>query len=157
MTKFPDIPHENDEPVLTVHTSRQFSLPVKKSDLQELILLVENQEEITFSQVELVYVDEDEIVEINTKYLNRDYVTDIISFNYGDPSEDLTNKIEGTLYCCAPRIIEQSRDLELDVKEEFYRIFLHGLLHLAGYDDSTARQKKIMTKLENEYLDQLEL
>lgn len=152
MTTFPDFPGESSESVLSVHNPSHFELPVKKSVLERLLQLVETEEKVTFSLVEVVYVDEENIIEINKEYLDRDYVTDIISFNYED---EPGNSIEGTLYCCAPRIAEQSGEMETDAEQEFYRIFIHGLLHLVGYEDSTTEEKEAMTKLENHYLEHL--
>ena len=154
MTTFPDFPEESHKSVLSLFNPSEFELPVQESVLQKLLQVIEQEESIRFRQVELVYVDEQGIVEINQEYLDRDYVTDIISFSYHEAQKD---SIEGTLYCCAPRIAAQSEEVESDVKEEFYRIFIHGLLHLAGYDDSTADEKEAMTKLENHYLEQLSI
>ena len=152
MTTFPDFPDESNESVLSVHNPSQFYLPVENTVLENLLQIIEKEEDVIFSHVELVYVDEEGIVEINKEYLDRDYVTDIISFNYEDDPE---KGIEGTLYCCAPRIAEQSGEVESDTEQEFYRIFIHGLLHLAGYDDSSPKEKNTMTRLENHYLEQL--
>ncbi len=124
-------------------------LPVSSEELNQLMAIVENGEKITFEQLEAVYVDEDEIVRINSEFLGRDYITDIITFRYDEESPDA---IEGTLYCCAQRITEQSRELEQDLKTEFIRVFIHGLIHLAGYDDQTPEDKKQMTLLEDRYL-----
>lgn len=159
MTTFPDFPDLPDETVLSVNNPSRFDLPVNQDTLEKILHLIEAGENVKFQLVELVYVNEEGIVEINQKYLERDYVTDIISFNYNDEVEktDSSKKsIEGTLYCCAPRIEEQSREMESDPKQEFYRIFVHGLLHLAGYDDTSTEEKETMTQLENHYLEQLD-
>lgn len=157
MTTFPDFPNLPDETVLSVNNPSEYDLPVTQECLEELLHLIETGEDIKFQLVELVYVDEEGIVEINKKYLERDYVTDIISFNYEDePSDSIEKGIEGTLYCCAPRIAEQSDEVESNPEQEFYRIFIHGLLHLAGYNDSSPEEKETMTRLENHYLEQLE-
>lgn len=155
MTTFPDFPDESSKSVLSIYNPSHFDLPVKNSVLERLLQLVETEEMVTFSLVEVVYVDEESIVKINKEYLDNDYVTDIISFNYNNYEDEPGNGIEGTLYCCAPRIAEQSGELESDTEQEFYRIFVHGLLHLAGYDDSTPKEKKSMTQLENHYLEHL--
>jgi rRNA maturation RNase YbeY len=158
MTTFPEFPDLPNETVLSVNNTSEYDLPVTQETLEELLHLIETGEDVIFLLVELVYVDEENIVEINQKYLERDYVTDIISFNYHDedePSDSTKKRIEGTLYCCAPRIAEQSVEVESDPQQEFYRIFIHGLLHLAGYNDSLPEEKETMTRLENHYLEQL--
>ncbi|MDZ7720612.1 MAG: rRNA maturation RNase YbeY [Balneolaceae bacterium] len=159
MTTFPEFPDLPEETVLSVNNPSHFDLPVNQKTLETILQLIQKGENVTFQLVELVYVDEKEIVEINKKYLQRDYVTDIISFNYNDdaePSDSSKKSIEGTLYCCAPRIEEQSYEMDSDPEQEFYRIFVHGLLHLAGYEDSSADEKETMTKLENHYLEQMD-
>ena len=150
MALFPDISSGENLPKLSLSNPSEEILPVKDSELEELLLLIEQGEKVTFREVELVYVGEKYITDVNKEYLNRDYVTDIISFRY---DEDEANKaIEGTLFCCAPRIREQSIEQGTAELHEFFRIFIHGLLHLAGYDDQTENDKKTMTRLENKYL-----
>lgn len=139
-----------DQPDIQVFNQTDTSLPFEQSLLSLLAAAVADKENAPFSFVEVVYVDEDEIVRINREHLNRDYVTDIISFHYTDPSSD--QPIEGTLYCCAPRIFEQAEEFGESPKKEFLRIFVHGLLHLVGYEDQSDQQKQTMTEKENTYL-----
>ncbi len=152
MIKFPEPPDSFDnenEPAVSINNPYEFGLPVNELQLNEISAIIEGAEKVQFSRVEVVYVDEQKIIDINREYLNRDYVTDIISFRY---DEHDSNAIEGTLFCCAPRIAEQSSVYSTSHKEEFFRIFIHGLLHLTGYDDQTPAEKKEMTRLEDYYL-----
>lgn len=158
--------HPDSSPLQLFNMSG-ISVPLSRQNYETLIRIVEKNEKIRFSLLELVYVDEQEIIRINKEYLNRSYITDIISFSYDNnlsstdnPLQD-TNEIdkvspsksetslEGTLYCCAQRIIEQSVELNTDQMEEFSRVFIHGLLHLAGYDDQSPEEKRQMTSLED--------
>lgn len=151
MMNFPNPSPESEYPdTLTVHNPSGFGLPLEKKYLKEVLKKIENSEKVSFRYVELVYVDEYKIIEINNTHLGRDYVTDIISFRYDDV--DGGQNIEGTLYCCAPRIAEQSAEFMTSQKEEFSRVFIHGLLHLIGYDDQTEEDKLRMTRLEDQYL-----
>lgn len=151
MTNFPDIPSTNDRR-LTVNNESGETLPFREAELLRLMEMVEECESIRFKEIELVYVDEQEIVRINSEYLDRNYVTDIITFRY---DENTPKAIEGTLYCCSPRIIEQSAEFDDNLKIEYLRVFVHGLIHLAGYDDQTPREKERMTELEDRFLDAL--
>ena len=101
--------------------------------------------------IELVYVDESEIQRINREHLQHDYVTDIITFSYHESDE----AVEATLFCCAPRISAQAGEFGQPEKTEFERVLIHGLLHACGYDDAGKDEKKLMTHLENHYLDRL--
>lgn len=149
MKTFPDLPSAVPEDPLIVLNPEGFDIPVQNNLLIQLFKTIQKRENIKFKKVEVVYVDEPEIVRINKQFLGKDYVTDTISFRY---DEDDDQAIEGTLYECAPRIINQSKEFETEPTTEFYRIFVHGLLHLTGYDDQTLEQKETMNQLEDQYL-----
>lgn len=128
-------------------------IPLTDADFLEITKTVAKGEKKHFSLIELVYVDEKSIVEVNKKYLNRDYVTDIITFPYAESGVDLTSsEIEGTIYMCNQRIREQADELFVDPIEEFRRVYIHGLLHLCGYNDANSDSKNTMTEKENHYL-----
>lgn len=127
-------------------------VPVNREQLLSLLNTLSEGESVEFSLLELVYVDEQEIVRINSDFLDRDYITDIITFRYDEEESDDASGIEGTLYCCAQRIQEQAGEFGSSRQEEFKRIFVHGLLHLCGYDDQDKASKATMTRLENHYL-----
>jgi len=150
MTNFPDIPTEPEKKLIINNESGE-SVPVQEQELLKLLEITEQNESVRFKEIELVYVDEDEIVRINHEFLDRDYITDIITFRYDEDDQ----AIEGTLYCCAPRIAEQSTEFKDDPKTEFLRVFVHGLIHLAGHNDQTPSEKKKMTDLEDQYLNAL--
>ncbi|MDZ7714878.1 MAG: rRNA maturation RNase YbeY [Balneolaceae bacterium] len=124
-------------------------LPISKNDLKGIVSLIESKESIHYSFVEFVFVDEDQIVEINKEHLDREYITDTISFNYEKSQKD---DIEGTVFLCAPRINEQAIEFNQDQRDEFLRVSIHSLLHLIGYEDTEESDQQIMTQKEDEYL-----
>lgn len=128
-------------------------LPLSQSDCQAVASIIMRHEDCSFDFVEVVYVDENEIIRINKEHLERDYITDIISFRYDE--SDTNHNIEGTLFCCAPRISEQAGEFNEPEKKEFQRILIHGLLHLAGHDDQSEEEKNKMTSRENFYLEKV--
>ena len=143
---------------LQILNQTDLSIPFEESEAEMLLSLIQSEHKCSFSFVELVYVDEKEIVRVNKEFLNRDYVTDIISFRYDDDEELTINSnsdIEGSLICCAPRIQEQALEFKQTEKQEFLRILVHGLLHLIGYDDQTPEEKAEMTRLEDHFLSKL--
>lgn len=131
------------------------SLPLSPSDCEAIVSTIMRHEGCSFDFVEVVYVDEDEIVRINREHLERTYVTDIISFRYDDEEPDDREGIQGTLFCCAPRISEQAGEFAEPEKKEFQRILIHGLLHLVGYGDQSEEEKHTMTSRENFYLEHI--
>ncbi|MFH5833099.1 rRNA maturation RNase YbeY [Halalkalibaculum sp. DA3122] len=126
-------------------------VPVNERIARKCISEVARQEACSFSMLELVYVDEETIKEVNIKHLDHDYVTDIITFRYDEDPSSID--IEGTLFCCAQRIAEQAEELGQDEVTEFKRVLIHGLLHLAGYDDRTEEDRLEMRQREDFYLD----
>ncbi|HKK47036.1 MAG TPA: rRNA maturation RNase YbeY [Balneolaceae bacterium] len=135
---------------IQIFNQTHLTLPVSDSTFRKTASIVGKYENREFILLEVVYVDEDEIVRINKEHLKRDYVTDIITFRYDDPDD---GEVEGTLFCCAPRIFEQADELGETPEKEFLRIYIHGLLHLVGYEDKTDPQKQQMTAKENTYLE----
>lgn len=142
-----------EHPILDIFNESQQDVPLKRSEAESILSSISKHENSTFKMVELVYVNEQEIVRLNKKHLDRDYITDIITFRYDDnETEDQKSGIEGTLFCCAPRITEQATQFDEPEEREFKRIFIHGLLHLIGYEDDTDSRKEEMTGLEDKYL-----
>jgi rRNA maturation RNase YbeY len=126
-------------------------VPVTVEEFTSLASEITKGEKKNISWLELVYVDEDGIIEVNKRFLGKSYVTDVITFSYTDDNLSITD-IEGTIYMCNQRIREQSSELNTSEVEEFKRIFVHGVLHLCGYNDETPELKLQMTQLENKYL-----
>jgi len=140
----------DDSHPLQIFNTTDIDLPCTEVDCRKIFEFVAEHEQADFELVETAYVNEAEIIRINKEFLKRNYVTDIISFRYDE--HETANDIEGTLYCCLPRIIEQAAEYNQSSEKECLRILVHGLLHLIGYDDQTEDEKKEMTRLENLYL-----
>lgn len=138
---------------IEIFNQTDYALPLSEKDCQTIVSRIRCLEECSFEFVEVVYVTEDEIIRINREHLKRNYITDIISFRYDE--SDNNDNIEGTLFCCASRIREQAREFNESEKKEFQRIFIHGLLHLVGYNDQSEEEKNQMTSRENFYLDRI--
>ncbi|MFO7845511.1 MAG: rRNA maturation RNase YbeY [Balneolaceae bacterium] len=151
MTKFPDSFRNSPSEKIELFNPSGLPVPISPADAEVVLSAVESGEKISFASIELVYTNEEGIVDINKTYLQRDYVTDIISFRYDE--EPGNQAIEGTLYCCAPRITEQSAEFGTSPLQEYRRVLIHGLLHLAGYNDQSADEKSEMTRLEDHYLE----
>ncbi len=91
------------------------------------------------------------LLDMNIKSLNHDYFTDIITFQLND----LTEPIEGDIYISIDRIKENSRLMGVNIETEFRRVLIHGVLHLCSYKDKEKKDKLLMTKKENYYLNKI--
>ena len=98
--------------------------------------------------LEINFIKADEIVLINRKYLKHDYSTDIITFNYSEEK----NLIDGEIFISVNDALENANIFKVSAKEEIFRLVIHGILHLLGYDDLKKKDKNIMKRLENRLL-----
>lgn len=140
----------NESLILQVFNESGEEIPFQEKDLSLLLQSISKEENTSFNFIELVYVDESEIIRINKEHLQRNYITDVITFRYEE--NDSKRDLEGTIFCCASRIKEQAAELGETEIREFFRIFIHGILHLIGYDDTSPEDKSRMTELEDKYL-----
>lgn len=123
-------------------------IPFDRKQLIKIIDLLEKHEVRNFANIEVVFVRDSVILELNREYLGHDYITDIITFPY----HEVNAPVEGTLFCCAPQIRRQSNEIGSEYETEILRVVIHGLLHLVGYNDSTDHQREYMQTLENKYI-----
>ena len=98
-------------------------------------------------EISIIFCSDDYLLDINKKYLNHDYFTDIITFNYNE-----NNTIIGDLFISIDRVKENAKELKVDFNNELYRVIIHGVLHLCGYNDKTQDQQKEIRTKEDEYL-----
>lgn len=98
--------------------------------------------------ISVIFCNDKYLLEINKKYLNHDYYTDIITFNYNEE-----NKISGDLFISFDRVNENAIAQNQSVEKELLRIIIHGCLHLIGINDKSVKEKTEMTKFENLYLE----
>jgi rRNA maturation RNase YbeY len=88
---------------------------------------------------------------VNKKYLQHDYFTDIITFDY---VED--DRINGDIFISIDRVKENAKQFSKTFENELNRILIHGILHLLGYKDKDKREKEVMTEKEDFHLSLLE-
>ena len=100
------------------------SLEVNKQFLQKIVA------SLTKKEIELVITSNDEIQQINKEYRNIDKPTDVLSFPY----EDMPMSPLGSIVISQDFVISKSEELEHTQEDEFSLLFIHGLLHLLGYD-----------------------
>ncbi|MDQ3141758.1 MAG: rRNA maturation RNase YbeY [Bacteroidota bacterium] len=95
-------------------------------------------------EIQIIFCNDDYLFEMNQKYLQHDYYTDIITF----PNSD--SKISGDLYISVDRVLDNARQLTIDFEIELLRVIIHGIFHLLDFKDNTAIEKKQMRQLEDD-------
>ena len=99
------------------------------------------------SELSYVFVDDEYLLEINQKFLEHDYYTDIITFNYNEGSE-----ISGECFISIDRVRANANTHNESFNRELARVMVHGLLHLTGLDDKSEVEKLEMRKEEEKHL-----
>ena len=109
--------------------------------------LVAESEIRRIGDLNIIFCSDNYILDINQKYLQHDYFTDIITFDYCEG-----DKLSGDLFISVDSVRENSLEYSTEFPDELNRVIVHGLLHLIGYDDHTDEDIKMMRKKENYYL-----
>ena len=121
---------------------------VNKIRIHTLVNSLKKELNFSISSLPINFISSSEITIINKKYLNHNYSTDIITFNYSGSKDDL----DGEIFISYDDAEKNSRKFKNSLAEEIFRLVIHGVLHLLGYDDMKAKDKKIMKSLENQLL-----
>lgn len=96
--------------------------------------------------INYIFCSDDYLLSINQEYLQHDSYTDIITFDYCEGEY-----ISGDIFVSTERVADNARKLHSE-SSEIYRVIVHGILHLCGLSDSTAKQTTIMRAAEDEAL-----
>ena len=109
-------------------------------------------------EVDVSLVDAETIRGINAEYRQKDAVTDVISFAFEDDKSELGRiqgdvpRLLGEIFICVPRALEQAKEIGNTPKRELRFLFVHGLLHLLGYDHMKQEDEDVMFPLQEELL-----
>lgn len=103
----------------------------------------------------LVIVGKNKIRSLNAKYRNIDRETDVISFAEIDSKDDYFDTYLGDIFINVDKVFSQSKLYKHSVKREFCFLFVHGMLHLFGYDHMNIKDEKKMFTLQDKIIGDL--
>lgn len=109
------------------------------------------EEKVSFKSVNYIFCRDKYLLALNQKYLQHDTFTDILTFSYSDPLIPIISDI----YISVERVKYNSQALNITYENELYRVMIHGILHLCGYQDHTQKEKALMRSKEDYYLSRL--
>ena len=121
---------------------------VDKRAVHSLVSYLSKELGFIIDSLQINFVSNQQILELNKKYLSHDYSTDIITFEY---SRNIKN-IDGEIFISVDEALNNSKIYKINLENELRRLVIHGILHLTGYDDKKANDKKIMKRMENRLL-----
>ena len=123
----------------------------QKRLLKSWIKSVANSYGFLVGDISYIFCSDSYILDVNRKYLNHDYYTDIITFDYS-----VDQKISGDLFISVETVKSNSELYKTNFIDEFHRVIIHGILHLCGLKDKCLEDEKIMRKAEDSALSLLE-
>lgn len=125
--------------VTVINAHRRYRIPKKRIARYVQRVIGKKKANIT-----VIFIDSRYSKAINSRYLNHNFTTDVISF-----ALDSTPVLEGEIYVNLDRAKMQAREYGVSFSNETARLVIHGALHLIGYDDTTTRKQRVMKNRED--------
>lgn len=120
---------------------------IKKRETTNWIKRVAASYNRKIGEIAYIFCSDEKILEVNREYLQHDYYTDIITFDYCEG-----NVISGDLFISLDTVKTNSEQFNTEYDEELHRTIIHGILHLCGINDKGPGEREIMEKAENKAL-----
>lgn len=120
---------------------------IKKRDTTRWIRQVAASYGLKVGEVGYLFCDDRKILEVNREYLQHDYYTDIITFDYDDG-----DTINGDIVISLDTVRTNAAQFGKDYNEELHRVIIHGILHLCGINDKGPGEREVMEQAENKAL-----
>lgn len=145
-------------------TDRQSQITLDTTQLRQIADRLLSAEQVKSARISLAFVDDSEIHQVNRDFLQHDYPTDVISFLLNERQDvellDSENEprgtgqvIEGEVVVSTETAAREAENYNWSVEEETVLYVIHGLLHLAGYDDLSDAERFLMRRRECEILE----
>jgi probable rRNA maturation factor len=138
-------------PLVVTFTNQQKCVRVDPKPLRKVVRQIVRQSGIHYGNISLAVVDDATIAALHNQFLGDPRPTDVLSFVL----ESSPDYLEGEVIASAETAARIAPEYDWPAATELHLYLLHGVLHLVGYDDQTPRQKAIMRKKENFYLEQI--
>ena len=119
-----------------------------RTTLKHFIESIFKKELKNLDSINYIFCSDKAVLEINKKYLNHDFYTDVITF---DLSQD-NKAISAEVYISIERIRDNAKQLGSSIKSELHRVLFHAALHLCGYNDKRIKDKEKKKKKEDQLL-----
>ncbi|MGX8682313.1 MAG: rRNA maturation RNase YbeY [Bacteroidales bacterium] len=128
--------------------TEQIEMPaINQTKIREWIKAVAASYGKRVGEIAYFFCDDEKILEVNREYLQHDYYTDIITFDYCE-----RNRLSGDLFISLDTVRSNAEMLGTDYDTELHRVIIHGVLHLCGINDKGPGEREIMEEAENKAL-----
>ena len=128
--------------------------PIRRRDVSAWIKAVAQSYGKKVGDIAYIFCDDAKILDVNLKYLQHDYYTDIITFDYCDDlaAMGISDTISGDMFISLDTVRTNAEGLGADYLQELHRVIIHGILHLLGINDKGPGEREIMEAAENKAL-----
>jgi probable rRNA maturation factor len=123
-------------------------ISINKKTVHKLMLLLKNEFQLEISSLSISFISSNKLREINEQFLNHNYDTDILTFNYSNKLKE----IDGEILISFQEARYNAKKFKVNYGKELTRLVIHGVLHLLNFDDTDSLSKKIMKKEENKLI-----
>lgn len=135
------------------YTTENVKAPkLEKRKTNAWIKLVAAKYDKKIGEIAYIFCDDAKILEVNKTYLQHDYFTDIITFDYCEGAV-----LNGDIFISLDTVRTNAQEFGVTFENELHRILIHGILHLCGQDDKTPEARLEMTRKENDALQMITL
>lgn len=114
---------------------------------QDWVEAAVNEEGFETDKINYIFCSDDYLLQINIQYLQHDYYTDVLGFQYSEG-----RKLSGDIYISIDRVSENAIENAVSFEKELARVMIHGILHFMNYKDKNEEDIKAMRNAENKYL-----
>lgn len=120
----------------------------KASVIKTWLKQIAKNEQFNIQDLNVVFMSDEELLQINIDYLNHNTYTDIITFD----NAEIKGKIESDIFISLERVEANAKKFKVSFENELHRVLAHGILHLCGYKDKKKADIALMRKKEEESL-----
>ncbi|MEE9430161.1 MAG: rRNA maturation RNase YbeY [Melioribacteraceae bacterium] len=135
---------------LTIQISKKYK--IDKREIHKIVSLLKNEFSFQVNDININIVTSEEIHKVNKEFLNHDFSTDIITFNYSEEN----NTLDTEIFISLEDAYSNSLKYKVSLDNELLRLIVHGVLHLLGYDDKDVNDKRKMKRMENKLVSKFE-
>jgi probable rRNA maturation factor len=128
---------------------------MSKKTLEAKIILLLKGLKKTNASVSLHIIGDKKMTDLNFQYRGKKKPTDVLSFAVQEGHGGVASDDWGDIFICLPQVKRQAKEHNISWKEEFYRMTIHGTLHLFGYDHMEEKDAKKMFRLQEKFLSQI--
>lgn len=133
---------------ISFYNEQVYMPSIKKTLMRDWIKRVVAAHGKRLGEISYIFCDDEKILDVNRQYLQHDYYTDIITFDY-----TVGDKISGDLFISLDTVRSNAELFKQSYDDELHRVIIHGVLHLCGINDKGPGEREIMEKNENEALE----